>query len=256
MAEERTLVKKLAEIMSEVGYIPKNGFNSFHKYKYATESDVQDACRKSMSERNLIMIPNVLDEKNREVLTAKGKTEFISTLTIEFRLEDGESGEVRKFVVVGEGQDSGDKASYKAFTGAQKYALMKLFMIPTGDDPERDRNPDTNKNENPDTHKNENPNNQSNNDFFKNKKELEDRIREVAKQTNTTFENIKKYVLDKSNEQMRKEFKDFNSSNLPSSMGYVKVLETKANNKPETKQGAILDGMTSQPTQTVDWGNR
>src|SRR5699024_6730814 len=36
------------------------------------------------------------------------------------------------------GQDAGDKAVYKAITGATKYALMKVFMIPTGDDPEQD----------------------------------------------------------------------------------------------------------------------
>lgn len=93
-------------------------------------------------------------------------------------------------------------------------------------------------------------------DFSTKKKEIEDRIHALATKTGGTFEKIKAYVIDCSNQQMHKEFDDFNSSNLPSSMGYVKVLETKANNQPETKQGAILDGMTSKPVQTVDWGNR
>src|SRR5574340_328981 len=43
-----------------------------------------------------------------------------------------------EFLVIGEGQDRGDKATYKAMTGATKYALLKLFLIPTGDDPEKD----------------------------------------------------------------------------------------------------------------------
>jgi hypothetical protein len=42
---------------------------------------------------------------------------------------------------VGEGQDAGDKAVYKAMTGALKYCLLKTFLIPTGDDPERDETP-------------------------------------------------------------------------------------------------------------------
>ena len=39
-------------------------------------------------------------------------------------------------------EDAGDKGIYKAIAGAQKYALMKVFMIPTGDDPEADEGVD------------------------------------------------------------------------------------------------------------------
>ena len=39
------LVSKLAEVMKQVKYIQKTGYNSFHKYKYATESDVTEAVR-------------------------------------------------------------------------------------------------------------------------------------------------------------------------------------------------------------------
>ena len=38
--------------------------------------------------------------------------------------------------VLGEGMDSGDKAYYKALTGAQKYFYHMTFHSPTGDDPE------------------------------------------------------------------------------------------------------------------------
>ena len=62
----------------------------------------------------------------------------VATLVVEFTFIDAETGETESFTVVGEGQDSGDKAVYKALTGATKYALMKTFLIPTGDDPERD----------------------------------------------------------------------------------------------------------------------
>ena len=36
----------------------------------------------------------------------------------------------------GEGLDRGDKAGYKAYTGAVKYFLANTFLVPTGDDPE------------------------------------------------------------------------------------------------------------------------
>ena len=139
---KKNLVMKLAEVMQEVKYIQKRGFNSFHKYKYATESDVAEKVREELASRHIMMIPNVVSQSTREHTNAKGKTEYIATITMEFRFIDGESGEEISFHSVGEGQDSGDKAVYKGITGAQKYALMKVFMIPTGDDPEADSGTD------------------------------------------------------------------------------------------------------------------
>ena len=40
--------------------------------------------------------------------------------------------------LVGQGIDSGDKGAYKAATGVNKYVLMKVFQLATGDDPEKD----------------------------------------------------------------------------------------------------------------------
>lgn len=142
-----------------------------------------------------------------------------------------------------------------SITYGRRYSLSTMLGIASEDDDDANTQSLPEDNKGKGSASNAKPTN-NDNDFFKNKKELEDRIREVANKTGSTFEVLKKYVLDKSNEQMHKDFKDFNSSNLPSSMGYVKVLETKANNKPEAKQGAILDGMTSQPTQTVEWGSK
>lgn len=136
--EERKLVKKLAEVMKEVKYIQKTGYNSFHKYKYATEADVNEKVREELSARDVIMIPNVRSQSSRTHTTAKGNTEYIVTVEVEFTFYDGETGESIVFTTFGEGQDAGDKGTYKAITGAQKYALMKAFMIPTGDDPEAD----------------------------------------------------------------------------------------------------------------------
>lgn len=142
MSEERKLVKKIAEVMKDVKYIEKKGFNKFHNYKYATESDVAEKVRESLSEKSVVMIPHVKKHSSREHVTGKGKTEYIATVLMEFRLIDGETGEELVFNSIGEGQDAGDKAVYKAITGAQKYALMKAFMIPTGDDPEADNGTD------------------------------------------------------------------------------------------------------------------
>ncbi|ALA12461.1 ERF family protein [Paenibacillus larvae] len=135
---EMTLVKKLAEVMDSVKYIQKTGYNSFNNYKYATEADVNEKVREELAGRKVIMIPNVKSQSIREHKNRKGYIEYIATVQVEFTFMDGESGETITFSTFGEGQDSGDKGTYKAITGAQKYALMKAFMIPTGDDPEGD----------------------------------------------------------------------------------------------------------------------
>jgi hypothetical protein len=52
---------------------------------------------------------------------------------------DARSGEELTVRVAGEGADQGDKAPYKAMTGALKYALLQSFLLATGDDPEDER---------------------------------------------------------------------------------------------------------------------
>ncbi|MEE4577820.1 ERF family protein [Paenibacillus polymyxa] len=134
----KSLVVKLSEVMEAVKYIKKNGYNKFNKYSYATEADVNEKVREELAARKVILIPNMKSHVVREHQTRSGNTEYIVTAEVEFTFHDGESGEKISFSVFGEGQDTGDKATYKALTGAQKYALMKSFMIPTGDDPEGD----------------------------------------------------------------------------------------------------------------------
>lgn len=133
----RSLVRKLAEVMGEVGYIPKHGENKFHGYKYAAEADIVSAVRGAMAKRALMIFPDVEKTEWRK-MPGKNGEKTVCSLTVNFTIEDGESGEVRSFRVMGEGEDALDKASYKALTGAEKYAILKLFLIPTGDDPEKD----------------------------------------------------------------------------------------------------------------------
>ena len=130
-----TLIEKLAAVMAAVERVPKNGWNDFHKYHYATEADLSDAVRSNLARYGVMLIPTVEKLDWRPVQTKNGE-EKIATLTVKFTATDGK--DKFEFIVIGEGQDRGDKATYKAMTGATKYALLKLFLIPTGDDPEKD----------------------------------------------------------------------------------------------------------------------
>lgn len=135
----RPLIKKLCEVMSTVQYIQKLGYNEFHKYHYATEADVSEAIRKELADRKVFLLPSIEEVLQRVITTKKGNEETVTKTRIKFTFLDAENGDSLEFVMEGEGQDPGDKGIYKAITGTTKYALMKAFLIPTGDDPEGDK---------------------------------------------------------------------------------------------------------------------
>jgi hypothetical protein len=142
--EGKILVNKLAEVMEEVKYIQKRGKNAHFNYTYAMEADVADKVREALAKRCVVMIPSLVEHSLREIETRNGK-QTVAMVVMEYTFHDGESGETLSFKMPGEGQDSGDKAFYKAITGSGKYAMMKAFLIPTGDDPENDENGDNGK---------------------------------------------------------------------------------------------------------------
>lgn len=135
---KRSLVRKLAEVMAAVDRIPKSGHNSFHNYDYAMEADITSAVRGELAKRQVMMIPSVTKTEFIEGKNAKGNVERIYTVHATFTFHDGESGETLPFAMVGQGSDPSDKGLFKSLTGLVKYAIMKAFLIPTGDDPEKE----------------------------------------------------------------------------------------------------------------------
>ena len=122
--------------MKETGTVAKTGRNDFHGYDYATEADVVESVRPHMVKNGLMLIPHV-DNVSQD---QHGNTNII----VNYRLYHV-SGEFIEFNVAASGNDKnrngvGDKGIYKAMTGASKYAMLKLFSLATGDDPEKDEN--------------------------------------------------------------------------------------------------------------------
>lgn len=121
------LVQQLARISGFLGAVPKKGYNSFHKYHYVTEGDLVGAVRRYLAAAGILMIPNV---------TSTEQIGEMTNVMVEYTVTNG--SESFTFSVPGAGSDRGDKGVYKALTGSMKYAIMKLFKIETGDDPEAD----------------------------------------------------------------------------------------------------------------------
>lgn len=128
-----TLAKKLAVVLSQVGYVQKDGRNDYHKYTYVTEAALADAVRSRLAEQGVMVFTSV----DRQ--WSEGSTTFVET---SHTFACGETGDAFTVRSQGAGQDKGDKGVYKAITGAMKYFLYKNFLISTGDDPESDASVD------------------------------------------------------------------------------------------------------------------
>jgi len=137
------LSKKMICIADDVKYIQKQGRNQFHKYNYVTESDVISAFSKAMKKQGVFMFSSIVERDCQSYKTGGGKDAFLVTVKMQVTFVDTESGESFSCIFYGDGSDSNDKAIYKAITGAQKYALMKTFLVATGDVPEQDRTAET-----------------------------------------------------------------------------------------------------------------
>ena len=136
------LAKKFVEVMRECSHVAKNGSNDFHKYKYATASDVLEKVNASLTKHGIasVVTPTLLSVQ--EVTTAKGNTERLATVEVTVTLIDGESGESFAIKGLGSGQDAADKSLAKAQTMALKYCYLASLAIATGDDPEADQRTD------------------------------------------------------------------------------------------------------------------
>lgn len=134
----KNLYQRIAAIYADCENIPKNGFNSFQRYKYVTEADVTEHMRKLFAKHGVVLhttIENIeMTEDKRERSTSRFYRIQVHYLLINIDIPT----ETLSSVFYGEASDTGDKGIYKAMTGAHKYFLMKTFCLGGDDDPEND----------------------------------------------------------------------------------------------------------------------
>ena len=138
-----TLAVKLAKARSAVQGIEKKGRNRQQGYDYVRAEDVVIAAEKALGENSILVLPGVGMVKEERIKTKQGGEALLVQVTLDYQVLDAESGESISKPWVGYGYDTpGDKAIYKALTGANKYFLAALLGISFGDDPEADASTD------------------------------------------------------------------------------------------------------------------
>ena len=138
------IAKKLVLIMGECSHVAKDGFNDYHKYKYASAAGVLEAINAALVKHKVASVVTPAILSSFDVTNAKGNIEHQVTVGCNILLIDSESGESMDLYGIGTGQDAGDKAVMKAETAAIKYAYLLSMAISTGDDPEADTKTDEN----------------------------------------------------------------------------------------------------------------
>lgn len=129
---------KLLKAIEQVGgTVPKTGWNNFSKYKYITESDINTVVLPALLKQGLLLTTS-LESVVETPAGPESKNRF-ATVHLIHTITDVDSAEVLTLKSAGIAADVLDKAIYKAYTGACKYFMMKLFLISGDDsDPEND----------------------------------------------------------------------------------------------------------------------
>lgn len=120
----------LVGLMDEIGAIGKDSKNTQQNYQYRGIDAVMNALHPLLCKYRVITVPRVLEDKREQVPGRNGGVLLHSIVKVQYTLyaEDGSSVAA---IVLGEGMDSGDKATNKALSVAYKYAMCQLLCIPT-----------------------------------------------------------------------------------------------------------------------------
>ena len=136
------IYRAITNAMSDISPIAKEKRNKEQGFQYRGVDDVMNELSPILTKHRIFIYPEIVDSKRSERQTQKGNTLLYSILTIKYHFATEDGSEVCA-TVIGEGMDSGDKASNKAMAVAFKYACLQMFCIPTDDmdDPDKESPP-------------------------------------------------------------------------------------------------------------------
>ena len=124
------IYESISAVMSEIGAIGKTSKNTQQGFMFRGIDAVMNAINPALVKHKIFIVPTVLEQTREERTNSKGTTLIYSIVKVKytFYAEDGSNVEA---VVIGEGMDTGDKATNKAMSIAFKYACFQVFCIPT-----------------------------------------------------------------------------------------------------------------------------
>lgn len=141
MEQHKSIHEAMVSIMAAVDPIAKSKTNQGQGYRFRGIDDVYQALQLVMSNHGVFTTSEVkgTPDYTEFPLGKNGTLTFRTRAVFRFTFWHTTGASVST-EVIGEGMDSGDKASNKSMSVAHKYALLQAFLIPTDDpkDPEND----------------------------------------------------------------------------------------------------------------------
>lgn len=149
MEREKTpmIYAAICGVMEDVGAVGKGDYNKQQGFKYRGIDAVMNALNPAMIKHKIFCTPEVLEQTREERTTQNGGRLIYSVCRMRYKFFTTD-GSFIETIVVGEGMDSGDKATNKAMSVAFKYACFQTFCIPTEnlmDDPDKETPPPSTK---------------------------------------------------------------------------------------------------------------
>lgn len=134
------IFEAMSSVMDEIEAIGKDKKTSMGNgasFSYRGIDQVYNDLHPLLAKHKIFTTPKVLNNQREERTNKGGTTLLYSRVEMQYTFWtiDGSSVECS---VIGEGMDSGDKATNKAMAIAHKYALLQTFCIPTEDMPDPD----------------------------------------------------------------------------------------------------------------------
>lgn len=129
--------KAMCAAMTDITAITKDRTNTQQGFKFRGIDDVYNELHSILAKHQIFTLPEVMEDRTEERTTKSGSALIYRILKIKYTFYHSDGSSVST-VVIGEGMDSGDKASNKAMAIGHKYSLFQAFLIPT----EEDKDPD------------------------------------------------------------------------------------------------------------------
>ena len=130
MSETKNIYQRILAVMSDVAYVQKENKKVNNQYSFVSHDQVSAVLHPVLVKHGIVVIPSVTkwqQDGNRTV--ADVTVSFVNADNPEDKIDVG---------AFGYGIDTQDKGPGKAISYATKYAMLKTFVLETGDDPERD----------------------------------------------------------------------------------------------------------------------
>lgn len=138
--ESGKIYQSLGAVMKAIAPIDKSRKNEQQNFMFRGIEDFMNTIHSLLAENDIIILPSEKEHIQETFTTAKGGVQFRSRIHVFFKFVSTQDGSCVEADGWGEAADTFDKGYNKCKSIALKYALSQMFLVPTKeiDDPDKE----------------------------------------------------------------------------------------------------------------------